>query len=115
MPAKSHMGNPDVGRSVVAGPLRGSVRVGARLEQTGFLLGGCVEDMGRRVVSAVTVSGAWADCGLFTKTIEDVAPCVLVQEGKRRGRSKDVRVRSASQSKRSDLGPSTSQGSCSRT
>ena len=38
MPAKSHMGNPDVGRSVVAGPLRESVRVGARLEQTGSLL-----------------------------------------------------------------------------
>ena len=61
----------------MAGPLRESVAV----EQIGFLLprakasflGCCVKDLGHRIVSAVTVSGASADCGMFTKTMEDLA------------------------------------------
>ena len=53
--------------------------------ESGFL-GGCVEDMG--IVSAVTVSGTWADCGVIGASIKDVTTqgglCVLVKGGMRR-------------------------------
>ena len=60
-----------VGRSIKAGPLWKAVRVQAELEETVILLlrtetcflGCFVKDVGHRIVSAVTVPGAWADCG----------------------------------------------------
>ena len=63
------VGDPNVRRSVKAGPLRKAVRVRAGLEQTGFsrteacFLGGFVEDAGHRIASAVVVPSAWANWG----------------------------------------------------
>ena len=69
----------------------GKVRVQEGLEQTLALpplrtesdfLGGFAEDMGDRMVSAVTVPSARADCGVVAEMIEDLAEqealCVLV-------------------------------------
>ena len=79
----------DVGKSVVSGPLWEAFRVWAGSDQTLLLqkteacfLGGFVDDAGHRIVSAVTVPGAWVDCGVVAETIEDLATqealCVLV-------------------------------------
>ena len=93
------MENPNVGRSVKAGPLWEAVRVRAGLEQTGLLLkrteacflGGFVEDVDHRIVSAVTVPGTWADCGVVAETIEDLAAQAgMVCPGTGRGCGGDV-------------------------
>ena len=56
-------GYPDIGKSVVAGPLRECVRVGARLEQACFLFpegegplsGGFAEHMGNRIMLSFAI------------------------------------------------------------
>ena len=69
------MGDPDVGRSIMTGPMWKAIRIQAGLDQaclfylrmeTGFL-GGSAEDMGDRLMSEVTVSGTWADCGVVAE------------------------------------------------
>ena len=115
------VGNPDVGRSVKAGPLWKAVGVRAELEQTGLLLlwtETCLlddigEDVGLRNVPAITVPGAWADCGVVADTIEDLATQEHCVPGSSKGTRKRccsaLGVRSASQSKESELAPPTSQ------
>ena len=59
-----------------------------------------VDDVGNRIVSAVTVPDAWADCSMVAETIEDWARhCVSWS------RVREVGV----QSKRGELGPPTNQ------
>ena len=63
------VGYPDVGTSVVAGPLTEPVSVRERLEQAGFLfleakacvLGGIVEYMGDCITPSVAIPSTWAD------------------------------------------------------
>ena len=74
-----HGTSVNVSRSAEVGPLWEAVRVWAELEQTGLLLlktecgfCGCfVEEVSHRIVSAVTVPHAWADCGVVAEAIED--------------------------------------------
>ena len=73
-----HGTSVNVRRSAEVGPLWEAVRVWAELEQTGLLLlkadcgiCGFVEDVSHRIVSAVTVPRAWADCGVVAEAIED--------------------------------------------
>ena len=56
-------------------------------------LGSFVEDVGHRTASSVTVTSAWADCGVVAETIEDLAAhgtSVCLDPG--RGRGGDVEV-----------------------
>ena len=68
----------------MAGPVWGGHRLQAGLEHALSFLGG-FEDMGDRLVSALTVSSRWPDCGVIAKAIADFttqgALCVLVKEG----------------------------------
>ena len=87
------------------------------LEQPSFLfLGteadfvvGNVEDVGNRFVS-VTVPSSWADSGVITKAIQDLATQEALCDAMLQGR-----VGSASQSLRNELDPPPSQAPAPRT
>ena len=72
---------PDVGRSVVTGPFRESVRVRPGLQDACFLLlrakacflGGFVEDVGNRIVPPVPVPSTGADGGGIKKRSRTLA------------------------------------------
>ena len=65
-----------------------AIRLRTGLEQVHLFFlraGSGVEDMGDRIVSAVTVFGAWADCGVIAEATEDLtthgALCVVRRNG----------------------------------
>ena len=75
-------GRPEVGDHQTPGGVGAGPRGRSLASLAGF-----VEDMGDHIVSAVTVSGTWADCSVIAETFEDlttrVALCVCLDPGRR--------------------------------